>query len=56
MRERMSYFSQIASQHSFDRHQSKDDWDRAGILKKAQMRNKNIQRSKKDANDGLPKR
>lgn len=52
----MFYFSQIANQHSFDRHQSKDDWDRAGVLKKAQMKSRNTQRKEKDTNDGLPKK
>ena len=52
----MSYFSQIASQHSFNRRQSKDDWDRAGILEKAQMQSKNIQRKEKYTDDGLPKK
>jgi len=43
MRERMFYFSKMASQHNFDRFQAKEDWDRAGLLEKAQQAAENIQ-------------
>jgi hypothetical protein len=43
MRERMFYFSKMASQHSFDRLQAQEDWERAGLLERAHQQAKNIQ-------------
>lgn len=43
MRERMFYFSHLANQHKYDRLQSQEDWEVAGLLEKAHKQAKNIQ-------------
>lgn len=33
----------MAKHHDFDRHQAREDWERAGVLEKAYEKAKNIQ-------------
>jgi len=44
----------MAKQHNFDRHQSREDWDRAGVLEKAYEQAKNIQSLKQNQENDNP--